>query len=263
MTGSLEQFIDERGSHQRRIVVVNGAEVDAEVADIVDYFDRFDLETRRVTSEGLPESFLVLTDGDAYLGSVGIAELHEYLFDAFDRDSLRDLDVSTQRNASVESFLAHLDGNLYSLSGEGKVAMACVSQLLETRAWRRGTGELHTGLQTFRALRDDPSVWTRYRKLADCGVDTTVYGRPDWMPASWGGVSAYADETGDHVADYWFVVYRGTDDQDDGALLARETDPGRYTGFWTFGSETVGELVETLVSDYQPSLSAPGDAASS
>ncbi|GAB6862731.1 hypothetical protein ACFR97_04165 [Haloplanus litoreus] len=263
MTRSLQQFIDERESHQRRIVVVNGAEVDDEVTEIVDYFDRFDLETRRVTIDGLPESFLVLTDGDAYLGSVGIAELHAYLFEAFDQNSFRDLDPSAKRNPSVEGFLTHLDGNVYSLFGEGKVAMGCVSQLLETRAWRRGAGELHTGFQTFRALRDDPSVWTRYRKIADCGVDTTVYGRPEWTPETWNGVNAYADETGEHVADYWFVVYRGPDDQDDGALLARETDPGRYTGFWTFDSETVGALVETLVADYQPSLSALGDAAPS
>jgi hypothetical protein len=263
VTQALQQFIDELESLQRRIVVVNGAEVDAEIAEIVDYFGRLDLETSHVTSTGLPDSFLVLTDGDAYLGSVGVAELHAYLFETFGRDSFSDLDANTRGNPSVEGFLARLDGNVYSLSGEGKVAMGCVSQLLETRAWRRGTGELHTGFQTFRALDDDPAVWTRYRKLAECGVDTTVYGRPDWTPETWDGVTAYADETGDHVADYWFVVYRGPDDGDDGALLARETDPDRYTGFWTFDSETVDALVETLVDDCQPSLSRLGDATPS
>jgi len=251
---SLQRFIDELECHRRRIAVVNGAGVDSKVDDIVEYFDRFDLETEHVSVSALPDAFLVLTDGDDYLGSIGVAELHEYLYDSLNGDIGPDSDIVGDQNAAVEGFLARLDGNVYSLSAEGKLALACVSHLLETRAWRRGVGELHAGIQHFSLLRDDPALWSRYRKLSGCGVDTTVYGRHDWAPSDWSGVAAYADEADAGVGDYWFVAYRGPEDDDDGALLAREDDNGRYTGFWTFESDTVDAIVETLVTDYQSAL---------
>jgi hypothetical protein len=259
---SLQQFIDELESHRRRIVVVNGTAVDEQIGDIVDYFDRFDLETEHVSASALPDAFLVLTDGDDYLGSIGVAELHEYLYDSFAGDVDPDPDVEMGRSPAVEGFLSRLDGNVYSLSAEGKLALACVSHLLETRAWRRGLGELHAGIQRFSLLRDDPALWSRYRKLAACGVETSVYGQSDWTPADWHGVTAYADESGACLGDYWFVAYRGPEERDDGALLAREDDDGRYTGFWTFDSDTVDAIVDTLVGDHQSTLTRLPDGPS-
>jgi len=254
VTRPLETFIDELESKRRRLVVVNGAEAEAQVDEIVGYFGRFDLETTTVTAPGLPEAFLVLTDGDACLGAVGVAALHAYLFDSLSGDSIDDLTADTRQRPVVEAFLTRLDGNVYSLSGERRRPLICVSQLLESRAWHRGEGELHAGVQSLATFERAPATWRRYRKIADANVATTVYGRPEWEPDDWGSITAYADDTGDRLGAFWFVVYRGPEPRDDGALLARETDAGRYTGFWTFDSETVEELVETLIDDYQPSL---------
>lgn len=247
-------FIDDLESQRRRLVVVNGSEDGARIDDIVDYFDRFELETSSVRASGLPDAFLVLTDGDACLGAVGVNDLHDYLFDSLDGDGLDGFAEDTRQRPVVEAFLAHLDENVYSLSGERRLPLVCVSQLLESRAWRRGEGELHAGFQSFARFEQSPSTWRRYRKIADTDVETTAYGRPEWEPDDWGPITAYADEGGEQLADYWFVVYDGPERGDDGALLARETEAGRYTGFWTFDSETVAELCETLVADYQPSL---------
>lgn len=254
VTRSLQQFIDELESQRRRLVVVNGSEVDSEVDDIVGYFDRLGLETRHVTAAALPDAFLVLTDGDACLGAVAVSDLYDYLFDSLNDEALEQLTEDVRERPVVEGFLAQLDQNVYSLAGERRLPLVCVSQLLESRAWRRGSGCLHAGVQSLSTFERTPATWTRYRKIADAGVETTVYGRPGWEPDDWGAVTAYGDETGDRVGDYWFVVYSGPENHDDGALLARETDAGRYTGFWTFESETVDELVETLLGDYQPSL---------
>lgn len=254
MTRPLQQFIDDLESQRRRLVVVNGTEVSAKVDDIVDYFERLDLETSSVSAAGLPDAFLVLTDGDTYRGGVGIETLHEYLFDSFGGGSLEALAEESRQRPVVEGFLARLDQNVYSLSGERRLPLICISQLLESRACRRGDGCLHAGVQNLTTFERAPATWTRYNKIADTGVETTVYGRPDWNPDDWGAVTAYGDTTGELVGEYWFVVYSGPERHDDGALLARETDAGRYTGFWTFDSDTVDDLVGTLVTDYQPSL---------
>lgn len=249
----LERFIDDLESQRRRLVVVNGAGVESLVDDIVDYFDRFELVIEHVTVSALPDAFFLLTDGDDCLGGVGVRDLHKYLFDSLDGEALGGLEDVRHRPV-VEGFLARLDQNVYSLSGERRLLLVCVSQLLESRAWRRGEGTLHAGVQRFDTFERAPGTWTRYRKIADSSVETTVYGQPGWEPDDWGGVQAYADESGDLVGDYWFVVYDGPERRDDGALLAREVSDGRYTGFWTFESDTVEALVDTLVETYQPSL---------
>jgi hypothetical protein len=259
---TLHRFIDELESRRRRLLVVNDDGDADDVTDIVDYFGRVALERVDVTAPEFPESFLVLTDGDDHLGSVGITELHDYLFTSFTSDGGRTPDAGARENPTIEGFLARLDGNVYSLSGEGKLAIAAISQLLETRAWRRGAGELHAGVQEFSTLRSEPSPMARYKKIADCGVDTSVYGRPDWTPGDWGGLAAYGDESGTQLGEFWFVAYRGPEQSDDGAVLAREVDDGRYTGFWTFDSETVDSLVATLVEAYQPSLASLSDPQS-
>ncbi|RMB24931.1 hypothetical protein ATH50_0011 [Haloplanus aerogenes] len=233
---------------------MNGTEVDAKVDAIVDYFERFDLETGHVTAAELPDAFLVLTDGDACLGAVGIKELHDYLFDALRDASLADLTEDVRQRPIVEGFLARLDQNVYSLTGERRLPLVCVSQLLESRAWRRGAGSLHAGVQRLSTFESAPATWTRYRKIAEASVETTVYGQTDWEPEDWGAVTAYGDESGSLVGEYWFVIYSGPEKYDDGALLAHETETNRYTGFWTFDSATVDALVETLVDDYQPEL---------
>jgi len=253
VTRTLQTFIDELESRRRRLHVVNGDGVEPLVDDIVDYFDRFDLETTHVTAPPLPDACLLLTDDDSFLGGVSVTDLHDYLFASLTDEALGDL-VSVRGTPVVEAFLTQLDGNVYSLSREEKLPLACISQLLESRAWYRGAGSLHAGVQRLATFEQAPAAWTRYRKIAGSGVATTVYGRPDWEPADWGTVAAYGDESGERIGEYWFVVYSGPEDRDDGALLARETDEGRYTGFWTFESDTVTDLVETLVTDYQPSL---------
>ncbi|MEF8856282.1 MAG: hypothetical protein V5A16_02535 [Haloplanus sp.] len=254
MTKPLQQFIDDLESRRRRLLVVNGTEVDAKVDAIVGYFDRLDLETSYVTAADLPDALLVLTDGDACLGAVGVRELYDYLFDSLRRDELGNFAEDVRQRPIVEGFLARLDQNVYSLSGERRLPLICVSQLLESRAWRRGAGRFHAGVQRLSTFEQAPAMWTHYRKIAETDVETTVYGQPDWMPDDWGALAAYADESGDLIGEYWFVVYSGPEPRDDGALLARETDADRYTGFWTFDSDTVGSLVETLVDDYKPSL---------
>lgn len=254
MTRPLQQFIDDLESRRRRIVVVNGSAVGDEVDAIVDYFDRLDVEVERLNAAGLPDAFLLLTDGDACLGAVGVAALHDYLFASITGDAFRRGDDGAWNGPTVESFLARLDQNVYSLSGAGKRPLTCVAHLLESRAWRRDAGRLHAGVQSFSAFREDASTWTRYRKLAEGEVETAVYGRPDWTPPDWGPIAAYADEAGDRIADFRFVIYQGADARDDGALLARDVPDGGYTGFWTFESDTVDALADTLAAESDRSL---------
>ena len=92
-----------------------------------------------------------------------------------------------------------------------------------------------------------------YTTLADRGVDVTLYGQADWTPPADAGFDVYDDPDGSVVGDYWFVVY-DSGPGDGAALLAREVDPGRYSGFWTFDADRVAPVVDCLERDLQPRL---------
>lgn len=63
------------------------------------------------------------------------------------------------------------------------------------------------------------------------------------------------------VEEVWFVAYEGTEPSDARALVAAETDPGAFTGFWTYENETVAAIIERLDAAHPPSkgVGTPAD----
>jgi hypothetical protein len=118
--------------------------------------------------------------------------------------------------------------------------MVRVSREVERRAWRTGGGTLRSGFQTLSAMARSEETRERYERLAEVGVDVTIYGEPD-VSLEDVGFAVQPDYEGT-LRDYWFVLYDG-----DGrppraaALVCEQTAPGEYTGYWTRDSTVVAD----------------------
>lgn len=249
-------FIENLDSSGRELVVVNADESDEHVARIREYFDRYNFALSTAFDDGaLPDSFLLLTDGERCLAAIDIDTLYDYLIHPLESGSFIDRYVEDPNVfEAIQAFLVNLDENVYKVEGEGKIPLIEVSRVIEQQAGRNTTGTLHSGFQRLSRLRDTRETWDTYVRIADRGVAVNLYGIPDWRPPSTEPMTIFADEDGDHVGEFWFVVYQGDDAEVGGALVAREVEPSVYTGFWTFDSEYVSGIVEYVETDLQPRL---------
>ncbi|WP_162993892.1 DICT sensory domain-containing protein [Halalkalicoccus subterraneus] len=121
-----------------------------------------------------------------------------------------------------------------------KRRMILASREVEERAWRAGGGRLYAGFQCLSRLR---AQWPIYETLTRT-VDVRVYGLRDWEPP---GDVAVDDADDEEIRNSWFVVYDGNGaDERKAALVAEEVDSGEFTGFWTYETEIVDDLLDYL-----------------
>lgn len=251
MPDALREAIDALAADRRSIIVVNGRD-DDRLHEVVEYFDAAVAD--RASVPGLPDDTLVVTDGDRTVGAVDIEDLHDYVFGDIEERGSSDQPPS-DLVARVQGFLTSLDGQVHTLEASDKTAMIRVSRHIEQRAFTRGTGRLHAGFQRLSRLEDGRHTLDTYRRLADRGVETHVYGVDDWHPPTDAGLTVHGDPDGSVVGDYWFVVDDGGGDPAaGGAVLAREVDPGRFRGIWAFQAEHVADVLERIETDVQPRL---------
>jgi hypothetical protein len=74
-----------------------------------------------------------------------------------------------------------------------------------------------------------------YRRLTESPVETHVFGFADGDAVESQTTVHLSD--GPEIADSWFVVFRDTDAG--AALVATQTGPNTYRGFWTFEHDLV------------------------
>jgi hypothetical protein len=265
MSSPLGAVIDDLSADRRELLVANPPDDDL-LADVLEYFERFDVSAvERVGLPALPGGTVLVSDGGRCLAAVDLHTLHAYLFGGghgapgvagaderpADGDGLSDAAVT-----GVQQFLARLDNRVYTVTEETTTPMVGVSRHIEQRAFAAGEGTIHAGFQRLSRLRESRDTLDTYRTLADRGIDVAVYGVPDWEPPGGNGLAVYADADGGVVGDFWFVAVDSPDGG--GALVAREGDPGTYTGFWTFRPPLVGDVVETLERRVRPELTRAG-----
>lgn len=146
----------------------------------------------------------------------------------------------------LPEFVVRFDETTFRVAEGNKPLLNEMSRHIERLALRRDAGQLLTGVQELSRLRGEPRTDEMYRQLADSNVDTHVFGRGD---------SDYSDREAsvhendaEEIADSWFVVFR---DGDAGAaLVAVETGPNTYRGFWTFERDLVEDVAEYIESTY-------------
>jgi CBS domain-containing protein len=232
---SFGRILSDVASREKRVIVYAPDDSGSELADV--------LATRNLTIDHrqLPaissEAFVIVRDGGEFQGALSLSDLLEFLTPPIRRPD--DLDSLARKHRIVYELLD--DTVFVSLDRRQLLA---TSRELEDRAWRTGHGRLHAGFQRADAFEAQATV---YRELSTTDIDIDVY-----VP---GGVSG--DPLSDtpvtlHTRDgdldrYWFILF---DDGETGsqncALIARETEDGRYQGLWTYNEALVAEAFKAV-----------------
>jgi hypothetical protein len=144
----------------------------------------------------------------------------------------------------VPDFVVRIDETTFGVAEGNKPLLNEMSRHIERLALRRGSGQLLTGVQEISRLQGEPGTDRIYQKLAESDIDTHVFGFADGDAIDHEPNVHLSDAA--EIADSWFVVFR--DDDAGAALVATQTGPNTYRGFWTFENDLV-ESVATYIEE--------------
>ena len=157
-------------------------------------------------------------------------------------------------NLNVPDVILELSDTVFTLQGYPdsnieKLVLTLISRYIEQRAWKHEVGSLCTSFQSLSLSYSERATREVYRQLGqipDLTVD--VYGAPDCEPPELPGVTVHEttddevhETSDDELEQYWFVVHR-IESATSAALLAKQTGPTEWRGFWTFDTNTVRTL---------------------
>ena len=206
------------------------------------FLERFDVE---VYHEQLPVSadagYLTVRSGGEDRGSVPASAFADSV------DPPRDAPWTPEVRESGYGELGTLLAGARFTSLERPHLLA-TSREIEDRAFRVGSGAIHSGFQTVSTLRTELPV---YERLGSTAVDVHVYATPDEMPPDLDDISLHLERAAE-IAQSWFVVFDGGDEGSACALLAEEREPDEFYGFWTYERSTVDWILDHLESTYGP-----------
>ncbi|MCG1003551.1 MULTISPECIES: DICT sensory domain-containing protein [Halobacterium] len=204
------------------------------LSDIQSYFDVQSVNLRRAaTDDGIPRNFVVLHDDSKFLASSSLQSLYRVV-----RPDSPLIDVSAPEEIEYPELFRHIDQSIFTDYGRDRMVVA--SREIESSAHQLG-GTLHAGFQRLSNLRPQ---YRLYERLAAAGVETHIYGRPNWdVPTDAHAIHAYED---DEITDTWFVVLDADRDEDKRALLAEEREDGQFHGFWAFDTDLVDTILDRL-----------------
>ncbi|MDF9744124.1 DICT sensory domain-containing protein [Natrinema salsiterrestre] len=262
---TLRSFIDDVGSHDRRIAVLNddaSGPLDRMLADTFEN-QPIDVEsgvTIPPDSDLPPEIDAALeSDGDTALlfedGRPVAASPMLELYDAILAIN-SDLFITGARGVGeieLPAVLANLDETRlqlcgYPLSDKEKLLLILVSRFIEQRAWAAGSGTLRSAFQRLSRIGDEIGTRDVYTEIADTDVDTHVYGIDDGTTVDL-DVTVHTG-TSEEYRDGWFVVYEPDDAaasaedpiSDPIALVCLETERRIWDGFWTYDPDRVAAI---------------------
>lgn len=204
------------------------------LADVQSYFDVQSVDLRRAaTDDGVPRNFVVLHDDAEYVAAASFGELYRVV-----RPDSPLVNVDDPADIEYPELLRHIDQSVFTDYGRDRMVVA--SREIESSAHQLG-GRLHAGFQRLSNLRPQHRL---YERLAAAGVETHVYGSPNWdVPTDAHAIHASED---DEITDTWFVVLDADADADKRALLAEERQNDQFYGFWTLDAEIVDTILARL-----------------
>jgi hypothetical protein len=150
--------------------------------------------------------------------------------------------------------IQQLSGTVFSLRGfpasnTEKLVLILMSRYIESLARQTGAGTLRTSFQRLSRLHDETGTWRVYRKLGETdGLETHVYGIPDWTPPGDAGLSVHGI-TNEVITENWFVVHRPPDGSG-AAMVALITGTNEWKGFWTFNEAEVQAIDDCIQQEF-------------
>jgi len=233
---TLRDFIEEVESHDRSMVVFEtGASNSEGIERIERFFDQGTISRERTPQ--LVTQFASLLPGE---GVVAVSTLDEFDGDYLLVDSGFEIVGARSRDRiDTPEFVVRIDEATFLVAAGNTPLLTEMSHHIEELALERDGGTLWTGMQELSRL-GEPRTYAIYERLADSDVESHVFGRSgDSDPDPGQGVETHGLRTAE-ILESWFVVYRG--ETVSAALVAVETEPGTFRGFWTFESEVAGRV---------------------
>lgn len=252
----LADFVRERDRQEATLTVMNRG-MDTPVYDmLVDLFDEQSIQVHETETDAAGPSDAVVLEREE--GRVGFAV--SSLLDLRDAVLTVNSDIYTTglrglSEVDTPDVIAQLDEIPFTVTGypedsREKLLLIEISRHIEGLAWQTGEGTLRAGFQHLSRTVDERGTHRVYRRLGtEVGVDTHVYGLPDARP-SIPGVTVHAEDCRE-LARSWFVVYRPKQVADEAAaLVALQTAPNTWEGYWSYDPGHVDELDRHLEETY-------------
>jgi len=247
---SFAGFIEALDDREKSLSVLNREEVDPIQRMVESMFDADSIEVTEGSGDPAgPADMLILHDEQQ--PAIATSPLQD-----IERSLLMvnsDLYITGTRSLDeidTPDVVVNLDDVTFSVAGKQKFLLIHISRHVEKIAYETGGGVLHTGFQELSRLNDERGTERAYRQLIDQGVDVHVYGREDWDDPPDRDVTVHAREDGE-ITKAWFVVHDGAgEDERKAALVAVETGPNEYAGFWTFEAAVVDDVLDYIERTY-------------
>jgi hypothetical protein len=247
----LHAILDDVPETDRELVVVNRTEAEP-VQKLLERAFEDVVPVSEASAAGKTENVVCLVESDEVVATSPLEEIMDSLLlvnsDLYRTGSER---FEEHRIPDVIRSLADQVLTLrgYPMSNKEKLILILVSRLVERTAWANGVGTLRSTFQELSRIRDELGTWEVYQRLEGTGVETHVYGVPDWTP-SLEGVHVHGGDDAAYRRS-WCVVYTHPEESGaDVALLAVEVDSNVWRGMWTFDDARVQRIDEAIASNF-------------
>jgi len=262
---TLRSFIEDIGSPDRTIAVVNEDAAGPLEAMLTDAFDGQSINVdpdATVPSERqlAPEiattletgtDTAVLLENGTPVAASPLPELYDALL-AINSDlfvtgarGIGEIDLPDVLSGLAETRL-RLRG--YPLAHKEKLLLIIVSRYIEQRAWAAGAGTLRSAFQHLSRLDDEIGTHDVYARLEATAVDIHVYGVDSAATVDL-DVTVHTGTAAEY-RDGWFVVYNPDEHVarsdasalEPAALVCLEVEPRVWDGFWTYDPDRVAAI---------------------
>jgi DICT domain-containing protein len=221
--------------NERTLTVYDPTDSSA-VAAVENHFEVQNVTVEVANAPDGPDDFAVLHDDGTFIAASALEDLRRAV--TFESGFLDATDFGERPTPDILKHVSDVTFTSYE-----KRRMVLASREIEERAWRTGGGQLHAGFQQLSRFREQ---WDLYARIAAQDVSVHVYGVPDWRPPDCAWLTVHPSEDPE-IRDPWFVAYDAPDESNC-ALLAEETEPNRFVGFWTYDDDRTADVLDHLQS---------------
>ena len=241
---SLLSFFEQCDTSEWSLQLVNRTGPEPIKGMVEDLFGNLSTQVSEIIREEADTDFVVLLRDGEVVESSSLSTLRDTLLlvnSDYYRTGPADLG-----NLNVPDVILELSDAVFTLQGYPdsnieKLVLTLISRYVEQRAWKHEAGSLRTSFQSLSLLYNERATHEVYRQLGQISdLAVNVYGVPDCEPPELPGVTVH-ETTDDEIKQYWFVVHQ-IEDESSVALLARQTGPTEWDGFWTFDTDRVRVL---------------------
>ncbi|MFB6082767.1 MAG: DICT sensory domain-containing protein [Halorientalis sp.] len=247
---TLREIIEQVNGSRETLTLLNPDVSPTATGRIHDYLDAQNVRVRTdETESGSPKNVAILHDDGEFRAASDVRAVAERA------------DVENAMTADFEAVptpevLTAIDSRTFTEFGKRRMIVA--SREMEKLAYDTGDGTLYTGFQRLSLIRSQRRI---YEKLGESDVDVHVFGYPDWEVPEGLGVETHPRDD-EEIRRTWFVVFDGGasatprergeadggagTDESKGALLAEEVGENVYSGFWTYRTAIVDEILARL-----------------